>query len=157
MTYPPYNYQPFAGAYSPVQSYSQPQCNGYQQPPQMPLQAPQMAQTTGNQCYSCRPVTSREEAVAAQIDFFGPGTIMPDMGHGMIYVKRFNQNTGGADFFDFAIQPPEQSRQPDDAPAFATIQDLDSMRQNIEQLRSEIDQLKRPAGRTVKKNDPNDE
>ena len=52
-----------------------------------------------NSGYICRPVTGREEAVAMQVDFLGPGTLMPDFPHGIIYFKRFNPNTGAL-FFD---------------------------------------------------------
>lgn len=93
--YPPY--QPYNPPYQPqgfqgINTYPQPQNQ-----PQGQQQAP-----TG---FLCRPVASKEEAVAAQIDFMGPGTIMPDLGHGVIYLKRFNQNTGAADFFQFSLQP----------------------------------------------------
>lgn len=86
-----------------------------------------------------RPVTSREEAVATQVDFFGSGTIMPDLSHGIIYLKRFNQQTGGADFFEFAYQPHKEPEQP----KYATVDDLEQLRKDVESLK----------GKKVKKND----
>ena len=59
--------------------------------------------------FACHPVGSREEAVAAQTDYFSAGLVMPDLSHGMIYLKRFNQQTGASDFFEFrAVQPEEK-------------------------------------------------
>ena len=117
MAYP--TYFPYQGP----QSYYQPQMANYT--PQMP-QAPQQAQT-GGVVYSCRPVTSREEAVAAQVDFFGPGTLMPDLGHGVIYLKRFNQNTGACDIVTFAVEQPKQ----EELVQYATMEDLNKLREEL--------------------------
>lgn len=57
--------------------------------------------------YICSPVTSREEAVATRVEAFGPPVIMPDLGHGMIYYKRFNEQTALADFEAFQKVPQE--------------------------------------------------
>lgn len=94
-------YQPY-GFYGASQPFSQ------QSNVMTPL-APPAAQ----QSFSCRPVTSREEAVAVQTDFFSMGTIMPDLAHGVIYLKRINQQTGAADFFEFAYRQPEAEQKPD--------------------------------------------
>lgn len=61
--------------------------------------------------FACHPVGSREEAVAAQTDYFSAGLVMPDLSHGMIYLKRFNQQTGASDFFEFRIMQPEQKEE----------------------------------------------
>lgn len=61
--------------------------------------------------YVCRPVTSREEALATPCDFMAAGVIMPDLAHGMIYVKRFNAQTGASDFGDFAFTQPAQPKE----------------------------------------------
>ena len=62
MAYPNYNpYQPYSPY--PQSSYPQPQ---------------QQAS------FSCRPVTSREEALAVQTDFMSAGTILPDLAHGIL-------------------------------------------------------------------------
>ena len=73
-------------------------------------------------------VTGREEAVAAQVDFGGPGTLMPDLGHGVIYLKRFNPNTGACDLFDFAVRAPEPAAP---APQYATMDDLNALREEL--------------------------
>ena len=81
----------------------------YQQPAQQmqPMQQMQQMQQPG---YVCRPVTGREEALAAQVDFLGPGTVMPDLAHGMIFLKRFNPNTGSSDFLEFEFRQPKQEQ-----------------------------------------------
>ena len=76
-----------------------PPYGNYQQTPQ-----PQpMQQNSG---FTCRPVTCREEAIAAQVDYFSAGLVMPDLPHGVIYVKRFNSNTGASEFGEFKYAPP---------------------------------------------------
>lgn len=94
--------------------------------------------------YSCRPVTSREEAVAVPVDFLGPGTIMPDFGHGMIYFKRFNPNSGVSEFFDFAVQAPPQAQQTSSAaPAYDPREDIEDLRNDYNALRGELDEIKK--------------
>ena len=94
MEYNTYNYQPYTSGYNP---------GGYRQQT-APVQPQQPAQTTGG--YICRPVTCREEAVAAQVDYFSAGIVMPDLAHGVIYLKRFDPNTGASSFHDFKYAPP---------------------------------------------------
>ena len=98
----------------------------------MPVQAPQNVpqQQMGNQSqpmFNCRPVTSREEAQAVQVDFFGPGTLMPDLGHGVVYLKRFNQQTGSCDIFEFTVQQPKE----EPVVQYATIDDLNALRDEL--------------------------
>ena len=89
--------------------------------------------------FACRPVTSKEEAMAVQVDFFGPGTVMPDIGHGVIYLKRFNSNTGSCDIFEFVAQQPKQ-----EAPVqYVTKEEFDCLRADLEKLK----------GKKVKQND----
>lgn len=94
MAYNTYNYQPYTSGYNTVNT-------PYQS--QQPMQSQQPAQAGG---YICRPVTCREEAVAAQVDYFSAGLVMPDFAHGVIFVKRFNPNTGVSDFGEFKYTPP---------------------------------------------------
>lgn len=123
--------------YNPYQFYPQGQQMQYQAPQtyigsQIPQQPQQPSMQTQQNGYTCRPVTSREEAVAVQTDYFSPGTIMPDLGHGMVYIKRFNQNTGSSDFLSFRYeqdQPLQQTNQ------FATMDELNLLRQEVEQLK----------------------
>ena len=116
-----WNYNGYGG-YNPMNTYI----------PQMPVQAPQNVpqQQMGNQSqpmFNCRPVTSREEARAVQVDFFGPGTLMPDLGHGVVYLKRFNQQTGSCDIFEFTVQQPKE----EPVVQYATIDDLNALRDEL--------------------------
>lgn len=111
-----------------------------------PTGQPQAQTLVNNQNagYVCRPVTSREEAVASQVDFLGPGTIMPDFGHGMIYFKRFNPNSGGAEFFDFSVQPPPQSQQTAPmAQGYDPRGDIEALRGDFNTLRGELEEMKK--------------
>ena len=81
--------------------------------------------------FVCRPVTSKEEATAVQVDFFGPGTVMPDLAHGIIYLKRFNSQTGACDIFEFTA-PVEKEQEPI---RYATQEDIDRLREEIEKLK----------------------
>ena len=115
-----WNY-PYNG-YSPMNTYM----------PQQAFAAPQsatVAQPMNNPqpMFNCRPVTSKEEAQAVQVDFFGPGTLMPDLGHGVVYLKRFNQNTGACDIFEFVAQQPKEER----PVRYATIDDLNALRDEL--------------------------
>lgn len=126
---------------NPYQMYG----NQYQ-PYQYPTALPQM-QTQPT--YQARPVTSREEALGAQVDFFGLGMLMPDLAHGIVYLKRFNQNTGASDLFEFRLAEPVQ-----EAPASATNSgELDEIKANIKRLEDEMEKLKASRAKVVKKND----
>ena len=102
MAYNPYGYQAYNQPYNPMQTYQAPV---YPQPQQMVPAASQAQQGNG---FICCPVTSREEAVAYRVEAFGPSVIMPDLGHGMIYFKRFNEKTALADFGEFRYVQQEQ-------------------------------------------------
>lgn len=112
MDYPQYYQQP---PQQPQQQFY----GGYQRPMQQVQQAPPG--------YVCKPVTSREEAVATSTDYFSLGVVMPDLGHGMIYLKRFNQQTGSSDFFEFQRYIPEQAVPVE----YATKADLDALRAEL--------------------------
>ena len=89
----PYNYN--SGGFQPYNTY-------------MPQQRQELQPAQQNGGFSCRPVGSREEAVAAQIDDMSAGLVMPDLAHGMIYFKRFNSN----DFAEFEYKAPEPPAPP---------------------------------------------
>jgi hypothetical protein len=56
---------------------------------------------------------------------------MPDLGHGVVYLKRFNQNTGACDIFEFTAQ---QTKEPEPV-RYATIEDLNSLREELLNVR----------------------
>lgn len=101
--------------------------------PQIPtqqMQQVQQVQQPQSGAYTCRPVTCREEAVAAQTDFFSLGTLMPDLNHGVIYLKRFNPNTGGSDFAEFRFFAPPQPAAADPA-EYVTRKEFEAFARSI--------------------------
>ena len=131
MAYNTYNYQPYTSGYNTVNTPYQPQ----QQT--VPMQAQQPAQTGG---YACRPVTCREEAVAAQVDYFSAGIVMPDLAHGVIYLKRFDPNTGASSFLDFKYAPPAPPMESGsiDPAQFVTRKEFDEFARRMQAVR-EVD------------------
>ena len=55
-----------------------------------------------NQYLKCRPVSSREEAMAFQIDLDGSLWVFPNVGNGKIYTKQIN-NDGTATFSTYSF------------------------------------------------------
>ena len=126
MAYNTYNYQPYTSGYNTVNTPYQPQ--------QQTMQAQQPAQTGG---YICRPVTCREEAVAAQVDYFSAGIVMPDLAHGVIYLKRFDPNTGASSFLDFKYAPPAPPIESGsiDPAQFVTRKEFDEFARRLQAVR----------------------
>ena len=113
----PYQYQ------QPWIGYQQrPQQQWYQPPVQQPMQSAQPAQP-GKRVQAML-VTSFAEVEAAQIPFdpdFVP--VFVDLAHDLVYIKRFNAQTGGSDTVTYGkIHPPEQEAAPD--PVADRIDDL---------------------------------
>lgn len=94
-------------------------------------QQPNYQQTFQQPAYSVRPVTSREEVMAAQIDFMGPGGLFPDLGHGVVYLKKFNQATGASDILEFRYAEPAPPRD-----------ELGELRNVVAQLQKDVEALK---------------
>lgn len=94
-------------------------------------QAQQMAQPQRMPSYVCKPVTGREEALAMQVDFFGPGTVMPDIAHDTIYLKRFDTNTGASVFCEYRrVQPA-----PEPAPVqFVPVEVFEALAARVQKL-----------------------
>lgn len=88
-----------------------------------------------------RVVTGREEAVAAQIIPDGNPVLFVDYGQKRIYFKRYDPNTGTAEFHDFVLDTPK----PPEAPQYATLDMIEAMRGEIEQIRTAL-----PAKRQTK-------
>ena len=118
--YPGYSYNP-TGTYIPQQQ------NTMQQFPTQQMQQPQQMA----QAFACHPVTSREEAVAAQTDYFSAGLVMPDLSHGMIYLKRFNQQTGASDFYEFKAVRPEQKEETPEPVKYVTVEEFEKFRAEL--------------------------
>lgn len=82
-----------------------------------------------NPAFACHPVGSREEAVAAQTDYFSAGLVMPDLSHGVIYLKRFNQQTGASDFYEFRLVT-ENKEQPA-AAQYVTVEEFEKFQKEL--------------------------
>ena len=146
-------YQP--GVYGPHPMYGPYMGQPMPQPPvQQPMQQPvQPMQNNAAGGIVCAPVTSREEAVATRVEAFGPSYIMPDIGHGMVYFKRFNEKTALADFEEYkkVIQEeaPEQPQQPviDIASIIGAFQGrFDTMERKVDAL---ADALAKPVAKAA--------
>lgn len=105
--YPYMNYQ----SYSPPVGYQQQNMTGYQPPVQ---------QNGGG--FVCRPVSSRAEAEAFPVDFMGAPMFFPDMSSDKIYLKRWNANTGSADFAEYIRAVDVPAAAPKDG--FAEIREM---------------------------------
>lgn len=102
------------------------------------LQQPPLMQQTGE--LQARIVTSREEAVAAQVLPNGVPFVFYCPTRQEIYVKRIDPQTNMAEFADFGRMQPQQPAQAAQMPAvqYATIDDIDALRGEISQLREMI-------------------
>lgn len=144
-------YPAYVPGYNQVQPYQNQMM--MQTAQQMPLTAPQTPpQTTQGISPVSRPVSNREEAVAAQIPFDGTISVFPDITHNRVYIKRWNMQTGASDFGEFALVIPQNEPQKQDM-EFASLQDFQNLQETVSNLQEEINRLKKPVGKTVKKND----
>jgi hypothetical protein len=130
-------------AYAPNPGYQYPQMNYQQQrmdflqSAQQPAPA-QMMQQPGD--LQARIVTSREEAVAAQVLPNGMPFVFWNPNRQEIYLKRIDPQSGAAEFADFGRIPAQQPAQPPHIPTvqYATIDDLAALKGEISQLRDMI-------------------
>lgn len=110
---PNYGYNP-QQTFFPQQQYTPPQ---QMQPQQM------------TPAFACHPVTSREEAVAAQTDYFSAGLVMPDLSHSMVYLKRFNQQTGASDFYEFQLMT--QAKEEKQEVQYVTVEEFQKFQKEL--------------------------
>ena len=75
-----------------------------------------------------RPVTGREEAVAATV-FPGSPMLFLDRAHGMVYYKAIDPQTGAAEFVDFTVAQPAPPPAP---PQYVTVEMFDQWRSEFE-------------------------
>ena len=80
-----------------------------------------------------RPVTGREEAVAATV-FPGSPVLFLDRAHGAVYYKAVDPNTNAVEFVDFAVMQPAQQA----VPQYATLADIEAIRGEMAQIRDMI-------------------
>ena len=130
--FPPYPY----GGYQPMQM---PQMTTQMPMPQMAPQMPQTGQMRGGGLSPMsRPVSSREEAQACAADFSGALMIFPDLAHSRVYLKRWNMQTGAADFVEFS--PVETVAENATVPEYVCLQ---TYQEDMEKLRKELAGLKK--------------
>lgn len=92
------------------------------------------------------PVTSYDEAKAVPTDFMGNLLIMPDIAHGYIYTKIFNQNTGGSIFTHYRmVTMPDTPTPTPSIDQATTVQGYDA-KAEIDQLRAELTHIKKELG-----------
>ncbi len=88
-------------------------------------------------------------------DFSGSLMLFPDISNNRIYLKRWNVNNGSADFVEFAPapQPVVEAEQGQPNAAYAALQDFQDLQETVEQLKKELEKVKRPSAvaRPVKK------
>lgn len=82
--------------------------------------------------FQCIPVSGREEALSIRLDFSTRGALMPDLAHGHIYVKTFNEQTGNVDFSDFAPFVPEPPSPPVE---YLTVEEFNKFRETLKPQR----------------------
>lgn len=112
--------------------------NAYQQPQQSYLSSrmdySMQPQQSGIQA---RPVTGREEAVAAAV-FPGSPMLFLDRVHGAVYYKSVDPQTGAAEFVEFVVVQPVPQQVAAPAPQYATLADIEAIRDEMSQLRDMI-------------------
>lgn len=152
---PQYGYNPpspYAPVFQPTPLPSLPQMQPQMQQPQ-PVQAQQQPVTV-------RMVASRAEAYAAQIPFDGTINVFVNANAREVYIKRFNPETGGADFGDYLRQnAPAQQAAADAAPCaeYATAAALEETRAKLAALTEEMDALRAAIGKKTRKGAAEDE
>lgn len=114
MSYNPYGYMSM-GQYQPVQPA----------PVQRSVIPQPMQQMTAPQGFAMRPVTSREEAVVAQIPFDGSTSWFYDTACDKVYSKTYDFNTGSAPVMTWMRE------QPTPAMRYATLEDLYKLRDEL--------------------------
>lgn len=111
-----------------------------------------------------RPVTSIEEARSVAADFQGNLMLFPDIMHGRIYLKRWNFNTGQAEFYEYApvqpVQPTQDVQQQDndtipEQPSYATVESVNGIQEYVKTLERNIDNLSKEINRLKKPSNPN--
>lgn len=142
------NYPAFNPGYNPQPYNNQPT-------PPMPVPPPQPTPQFGQGISpASRVVSNREEAMGVPADFSSAMMLFPDVTNNKIYLKRWNMGTGAADFAEFVPVMPETVEQGQAAPAFATTEQVDELKDLLGDIKKDIEQLKKPvANKGVKKND----
>ena len=129
MNYPSYNYMPrfgpqtaspaFYGGVASVPAYA-------------PQSAPAPASVGSAGGFGVQPGSTREQALAVIADPLAAGVLLPDLAHGVIYMKRFNPQTGTSDFAEFICEQPQAAA---NSGAVVTVEMMNAA---LDQLRAEL-------------------
>lgn len=136
------NYNPYQfGAFQSAQQRFSPAPTNYA--PQ--IATPQMPPQAAPQGMLVRPVTSVQEASVFQIPFDGSTSWFYDTSGDKLYSKTFDFGTGTAPIVTYVREQPAPSVQ------YVTVEAMESLMEEINNLKDEMDALKRRKG---KKNEP---
>lgn len=134
--YAPYGVNGYGSGYAPsMPAYGTPRMDF----PQMQQQV--QAQQPGN--VFARIVTGREEAIAAQVLPDGNFNAFLDIAHGRVYLKRFNPQTGGADFREMVdVQQVSGSAQQPEVPVqYVTVDAFKRLENQVGRLEDQLSAL----------------
>lgn len=109
---------PWLNGYNPYYPAQVPAAPQMQQMPQVP-----QAQQSG---MLCRPVTSPDEAKNTPVDFMGNLMIFPDVQNNRIYTKRWNANSGMAEFCEFVPAVSVAQEEPKEDPMLMAIREVNA-------------------------------
>lgn len=154
MAYQPFNYNPYP--YGTFNSASvRPDAQMGQMFPQTQNVPP--AQSVGQgQGISpmSRPVSSKEEAMAVGADFSGAPMIFPDMAHNVIFVKRWDYQSGSAVFTEYV---PKEAKPETPTAVYATQGDFKELAESVEKIMARFDgiesEFEKMKKKGAKKND----
>lgn len=139
------NYNPYQfGGYQPVQQRFGQAVTNYMTQPVIQQVAPQMAPQQAG--IPLRFVSSKEELAASQIPFDGSTNWFYNTAADTIHSKTFDFNTGTAPIVTYVREQPAPAVQ------YVTVEALETLVQEVQNLKDELDVLK---NRKVKKNEPN--
>ena len=119
-----YNYQPLSYNYGMA-----PSNYGMSQQPNFGMAPPVQNQPAQGLSPSSRMVSNRDEANSVPADFTGSLMVFPDIRNNRVYIKKWNYQTGTADFLEFVPATQEQT------PQYATAEDLNALRRELAELK----------------------
>lgn len=143
------NYNPYQfGGYQPAQQRFGQAATNYMTQPVIQQVAPQMPPQVAPQPAGIplRFVSSKEELAASQIPFDGSTNWFYNTAADTIHSKTFDFNTGTAPIVTYVREQPAPAVQ------YVTVEALESLMQEVQNLKDELDVLKNRKG---KKNEPN--
>lgn len=141
------NYNPYQfGAFQGTQPRFSPAPTNYAPP----IATPQIAPQTAPQGMFVRPVTSVQEASVFQIPFDGSTSWFYDTSADKLYSKTFDFQTGTAPVVTYIREQPAPAVQ------YVTVEALETLMQEVQNLKDELDVLKNRKGKKNEANVPDE-